>query len=188
METVQKGNWDRSIRCGSPRKGEWAAELGKQVMAGRGEGAGGGGVKQDQHCLVVFTQGPARPAILLWAISTCSVNSLYLCCPEALGLLTSIIRMVHTHLEHLYSQLPHGSDCFDTYSVSQANRSLFLPFVCKMDCGCTPQPLSMPEPCFVLSTPLLKCQPSLQCISRRGTLYLNWLANDNNHQWSKTLL
>ena len=70
-------------------------------------------VEQDQSCLIAFIQGLAWTSDSPVSNQPCtwSVDGLYLCCPEALSLLTSIIRMVHIHLEHPYSQLPRGSEC-----------------------------------------------------------------------------
>lgn len=79
----------------------------------RGKGDEAGRVKRDQSCLIAFIQGLAWTGDSPVSDQPCtwSVNGLYLCCPEALSLLTSIIQMVHIPLEHPYSQLPHGSEC-----------------------------------------------------------------------------
>lgn len=79
----------------------------------RGKVDEAGRVKQDQSCLTAFIQGLAWTSDSPVSNQPCtwSVDGLYLYCPEAPSLLTSIIRMVHIHLEHRYSQLPCGSDC-----------------------------------------------------------------------------
>lgn len=65
-------------------------------------------------------------------------------------------------------RLPLG---FGTSSLSRATRSPFFPLYAELIVA-APKPLSMPNLGFNLATPLLKCQLSPQCISRRGTFTL----------------
>lgn len=83
---------------------------------------------------------------------------------------------MHVCLEHLYSRMPHDSDCLLAYVrvlLSRATRSLCFSLVCRIDCGSTKDIISA-ESGLWLSNPIVKMPAITTVCLKKRYFDLDW--------------